>query len=647
MQRQLSAFSIVLDYCLAANGHRPSSVLATFDLPHDNDAIRPLSEWRSGKARPVHRKSHQVLRRIEHLYGLPEQMFANLLAEARSPLERLIRGTNPSQQTALRWHIPYDFDRRSLAEQEKIVGWAKENILPCTTDYGRYQSKASQSWYSIVFPSLAREYSGRRAKGVKVSSALVMDRSGTYGTAEAPVRLAREMESLLSFRTMSLPQGGLLRAGRWRASTANYQVRRYGEVFGSLASAPFSSAAGRGVPLLQLTFALLVFPQVWDWHLQWRERRRGFLTAMERSLMYEVKSSTRNPTGWLRQNPQLSRRITPIEGLLNAREIAVVAKDWEGACDRMFNYASSQAQELHRTLKMHRDPFAAILPCLEADKPLVEYKKVGDEILRLLPQMATPQQRASTLRNYVMFRLGLHLGLRQRNLRELLLCPKGGQHSSAHKLDHIERGEMQWRGEAQKWVVTVPASAFKNRTSSFFGGRAWELELPDLEGLYDHIQEYLSYARPLLLHGASDPQTVLVRKIGRAEAGPEFDIQGFYAAWKRMIQIFGIYNPFTKRGAIKGLLPHGPHCTRDILATHVLKETCSYELAAFAIQDNADSVKRHYGRFLPKEKAAKAAEILNRAWSASPTNSRKKLSWQGMRSSPTFEVVRPLNGILW
>lgn len=39
------------------------------------------------------------------------------------------------------------------------------------------------------------------------------------------------------------------------------------------------------------------------------------------------------------------------------------------------------------------------------------------------------------------------------------------------------------------------------------------------------------------------------------------------------IQHYGIYNPYTGRGAIKGLLPHGPHNARDVLATHVLKQT--------------------------------------------------------------------------
>jgi len=88
----------------------------------------------------------------------------------------------------------------------------------------------------------------------------------------------------------------------------------------------------------------------------------------------------------------------------------------------------------------------------------------------------------------------------------------------------------------------------------------------------------------------------------------------FYEAWRLLIQRYGIFNPYTGRGAIAGLLSHGPHSVRDVLATHVLKVTGSYEQASYAIQDTPKTVASHYGRFLPQNKAALAARILNRVW---------------------------------
>ena len=94
----------------------------------------------------------------------------------------------------------------------------------------------------------------------------------------------------------------------------------------------------------------------------------------------------------------------------------------------------------------------------------------------------------------------------------------------------------------------------------------------------------------------------------------EYDTHGFYLAWRAITQRYGVRNPWTGRGAIEGLLPHGPHKVRDVLATHVLKQTGSYEQASYAIQDTPKTVAQHYGRFLPRDKAAIAAQVLNRAW---------------------------------
>ncbi|PVM87767.1 hypothetical protein DDF67_13685 [Caulobacter endophyticus] len=53
---------------------------------------------------------------------------------------------------------------------------------------------------------------------------------------------------------------------------------------------------------------------------------------------------------------------------------------------------------------------------------------------------------------------------------------------------------------------------------------------------------------------------------------------------------------------------------RHVLASHVLKLTGSFEMAGYAIQDTAEMVERHYARFLPQEKAAIAAAVLDDCW---------------------------------
>lgn len=140
--------------------------------------------------------------------------------------------------------------------------------------------------------------------------------------------------------------------------------------------------------------------------------------------------------------------------------------------------------------------------------------------------------------------------------------------------------------------------------------------LPDLGGLYGMIEAWIGHHRACLLGPAEDPGTFFVKTVKKTSASAAYDQNTFYEAWRLTIQRYGIRNPYTGRGAIEGLLPHGPHNVRDVLATHILKRTGSYEQASYAIQDTPEMVAHHYGRFLPQDKAAIAARILNQVWEA-------------------------------
>ena len=179
-------------------------------------------------------------------------------------------------------------------------------------------------------------------------------------------------------------------------------------------------------------------------------------------------------------------------------------------------------------------------------------------------------------------------------------------------------GEAMRRVREQGWEVLIPSIAFKNSNSSFFGQQPFRLLLPDLDGLYAHIEDFIACHRVRLLNGAPDPGTFFVKTTKRTSRDASYSQASFYEAWRLIIQRYGIYNPYTGRGAIRGLLPHGPHNVRDVLATHVLKRTGSYEQASYAIQDTPEMVARHYGRFLPQHKAALAAKVLNEVWKTEP-----------------------------
>ncbi len=246
-----------------------------------------------------------------------------------------------------------------------------------------------------------------------------------------------------------------------------------------------------------------------------------------------------------------------------------------------------------------------------------ERAEITDEILNRMPdEDRYPRAAAEAVRSFLLLRLGLHLGLRQKNLRQLRVCPRGQFPTSERRLEDMKCGELRWSERDRGWEVLIPSVAFKNSGSSFFGQKPFRLILPDLLDLCKYLEAYIDRHRGVLFGPADDPGTLFVKTVKETSKQAAYGSTTFYEAWRTVIQRYGIYNPYTGRGAIKGLLPHGPHNLRDILATHILKQTGSYEQASYAIQDTPDVVQEHYGRFLPQDKAALAARILNQVWEA-------------------------------
>ena len=131
-------------------------------------------------------------------------------------------------------------------------------------------------------------------------------------------------------------------------------------------------------------------------------------------------------------------------------------------------------------MRVHRDPFEPIMCILEADSPLAEYRKITDEILKRMPdEDRYPRPAAEAVRSFLLLRLGLHLGLRQKNLRQLRVCPRGHFPTSERRLEDMKCGELRWSDRDGGWEVLIPSIAFKNSSSSFFGQKPFRLILPD------------------------------------------------------------------------------------------------------------------------------------------------------------------------
>lgn len=366
---------------------------------------------------------------------------------------------------------------------------------------------------------------------------------GESGIINAPKRLNDEMSEILRFKTSTFAAFGLQRNGVWDEETASQKVEHFGHWFGAFAAPPESEVQGFGADPRALTFAMMIFPQVWDWYLQWRERRRGFYTKWEVDLLSIAAAFCREETGWLRQTPRMAGNLREIEGLISEQHISEARGDWEGTCDRMYKHARRRIKEIDRVARIHRDPFEPILPALEAPSPVGEYRKITEEILRRMPdERHHPRSAAETVRAFLLLRIGLHTGLRQKNLRDFLLCERGALSTAELRLEDMKRGELRRSTRDQGWEILMPSVAFKNANSSFFGAKPFRLILPDLGRLYEMIEAWIDRHRARLIGAAADP--------------------------------------------------------------------------SYAIQDTAEMVAQHYGRFLPQDKAEIAARILNQVWEA-------------------------------
>lgn len=85
---------------------------------------------------------------------------------------------------------------------------------------------------------------------------------------------------------------------------------------------------------------------------------------------------------------------------------------------------------------------------------------------------------AEAVRAFLLLRIGLHTGLRQKNLRELLLCKRGDLPTAERRLEDMKRGELRWSTRDQGWEILIPSVAFENANSSFFGAKPFSGSCP-------------------------------------------------------------------------------------------------------------------------------------------------------------------------
>ena len=431
--------------------------------------------------------------------------------------------------------------------------------------------------------------------------------------------LEREWNELAAHKLGKIPPDGLRRreGSRWEPATEESVKTSTARFFGFLAL-PVNSddLEMRGPGLNPDTFCLAMFASVQlasAW-LRWMAKRRfkstqnesdeeqekvsEVYTELDASYTCFLASLFAPDTGWLRQRRDLMESLREIPGYIDKSFISRAKKNWNKFCNEVHAAYTNLAENLEASAQRTRDSFERILPILESEKPLVAMRDFARNIWEDIPNgPGAHRLTAVRRRNHLIVKITGITALRSKNIRQLLIAADN-------------KGELRF--EDGKWIIEISWRKFKNKHSSFFGKREkhnYKKILPDVDGLYDQIEEYIRVYRPILLAGRNS--NVFFVSGGKR---PLLSNKSFHKLYRNLTMIYIAYNPYLKRG-IPGVKPHGPHAARDIMATHVLKETGSIDAAAFSIQDVKETVELHYGRFLPKDKIHFVDNIVYSAFS--------------------------------
>lgn len=575
-------------------------------------AAQTLGRWTNGSTQPRSKRSRDVLEIIERRYGLPEGYFVGTLAHAagvgsggsgKSPGQRRRRWIDGGEISRLDFlqspHYEADADAReygrSLWVEDRFarraaIGNRARNLSRRGYDFARHSPYASNA------DPIER---GAGNKAVSDSR-----------NRPTPPALAREWIALSSFMTGRFTPLGMQRRSRWGAQTVHTRAFGFGGLFGIFSGN--DDVPDWNVPEASLTFAMFVSPEFWDAYLAHAERKRGFLTRTHLENLKVARGLLARETGWIRQTSELRERLTPLPGLVSQDVVQHAKADWSAACDACADHLGNRIRDVRRIVRLGRDPHGPIDALLDDPRPLTRYAEIAEDILVSRPESeASPLAAAEAIRDYLLLRIVMRTGLRSKNVCDLMWVRKGRTPTSDQELERVRRGEIRWKGADKGWELFVPQSALKN-VHAGLSRKVFRLILPDENDLYHYIEKYLSFSRPLIM-GSSDPVTAFFVRRGRI-GGVPFTTSRLFNTWRSIIARHGVHNPWTGRGVVHGLLPHGPHAVRAVIATHFLKITGSVELAAQAIGDRVEMVERHYGRYSPGGLNSLLGDVYSEAW---------------------------------
>ena len=289
--------------------------------------------------------------------------------------------------------------------------------------------------------------------------------------------------------------------------------------------------------------------------------------------------------GALTQLPRDLRQPEELSAVFSEERQNELVSNWVGCCTEAARSYKKIASEVDEQAEVSRDPFEPLLGFLNDDNPRQAYYNAILSMDNHYPDAGRyPIPFHAHRRDCVLMRLILILALRRKNMAQLTY--RTNNKGSLRFVDGL-------------WMVIISQKEFKNSESSFFksgnetGG--YVRVIPDENGLYQLIQDYISESRAYLLGGKKSSSFFVTSR------SADCSEDTFSQIFRNITQEFLAHNPYKVPG-VPGVMPHGPHAVRAVVATDIVKKTGRFDVAATAIQDTEAMVREHYGRFLTEDK---------------------------------------------
>lgn len=563
-----------------ANKALPDDFREAIKLVHLNSGmsirhVERVANIKKDKAKNIVRgiyipRDKTVILKLEKAYSLPPHTLLNKVGKHSSSSNIGINDIPiefQNEYSRIRPHLnnlSFDFHTAPYDKKIEICKWITENIIINNNEYSKK---------SVV--NLKNKY--RYTK-----------------LTESPV-LKDEIEKLIQFKESILPEEHYIKESSWCKSTSSKYVNSLLYFYGFIDKYQKNDKIERNDYCLSL---LLNKSLVYDF-IKFKIERRGKICSDDMQFLIFICSLLRNKFGFICQteyysNKTMIAKLCEIEALNGLPSEYENQSGWIQACADARAYYQDLIKQLNSTYKktnidrnghiaMSRDPFKPIEAILDKKEPLKEYLYLLHKAKeKCVSANFNPKQYIVFMSGYLSLSIILQTGLRAKNMRSL-------QFSEGN----FEKSEQLFKNN-DKYFIDVPANKVKNFQRNY-------TEISNTNNLYKDIEEYISIKKSVFSENNNN-FIVTINNTNYSESSFSRMIRNF-------TKLYICYHKFKNEPGIENLQPHGPHSLRDIIATHVIKKTGSFALAAMAIHDSEQTVRKHYARFLPSDKSELIREL--------------------------------------